>query len=306
MGDPAGVGPEVLLASLAHLRSRAAISIIGDLSWLRFIARRLSLSIPWGRYHWIDLANVPSHLRLGKMRPAGGKVAHEALLKAVLLLKEGEAECLVTAPVSKEAIAKTGIPWVGHTEFLGNAFRSKTVMMFISKRLRVSLATTHLALRDLPAALNRAAVVRTLKLTRESLIRDFGIRQPKIGLAALNPHAGEGGLFGEEEKKILIPAAQGFRGRVVGPLPADVLMRDAVAGRYDAVVALYHDQALIPVKLVGWEEAVNVTLGLGFIRTSPVHGTAFDIAGKGRADYRSMLSAIRLAIQLARRRARPR
>ncbi|MBI3615472.1 MAG: 4-hydroxythreonine-4-phosphate dehydrogenase PdxA [Candidatus Omnitrophica bacterium] len=303
MGDPTGVGPEVLLASLRHLPPRVSIRVIGDSRWLERVARRAHLSIPWGRFHWIDLANVPGDLRPGGVRPSAGKAAYAYLVKAVELLKQGQADGLVTAPVSKEAIVRAGIDWVGHTEFLGKAFRAKTVMMFVAGRLKVSLVTTHVALRDLPGRIRRAKVVETLKATRESMIRDFGIRRPRIGLAALNPHGGEGGLFGEEEKRILAPAVRTFRhGEVEGPLPADSLMRGAARGDYDAVVALYHDQALIPVKLVGWEEAVNLTLGLPFVRTSPVHGTGFDIAGKSKADPRSMRAAIELAVHLARRR----
>lgn len=278
--------------------------MIGDLSWLRWNARRLRLSVPWNRFSWIAAAVVPAGLKPGKIQPAAGQAAYAALVEAVRWIQEGRADALVTAPVCKEAIVKAGIPWVGHTEFLAERFRSSAVMMFVNRRLKISLVTTHLPLRALPAALSRSAVVRALRVTREALVRDFGIRRPRIGLAALNPHAGEGGLFGEEEKRILIPAAREFGGKAAGPLAADTLMREAAAGRYDAVVALYHDQALIPVRLTGWEEAVNVTLGLPCIRTSPVHGTAFDIAGKGRADSRSMSSAIRLAVRLARRRAR--
>jgi 4-hydroxythreonine-4-phosphate dehydrogenase len=211
---------------------------------------------------------------------------------------------LVTGPVSKEAVVKAGIRWVGHTEFLAKAFGCKAVMMFVTGSFRVSLATTHLSVRKLPGAIRRSQVVRVLRMTQKSLRKEFGIRRPRIGLAALNPHGGEGGLFGEEEKKILRPALRVFGDSVEGPIPADSLMQAAAQGQYDAVVALYHDQALIPVKLLGWEKAVNVTLGLPFVRTSPVHGTAFDLAGTGKANPSSMKSAIALAIQLARRRSK--
>ncbi len=302
MGDPAGVGPEVLLASLAKFQPSARICVVGDFTWLQTLSRRLGLKVPWARYEWVDVANVPRTLRRGRLQPAAGRAAYAYLQEAVRLLKSGRADALVTAPVSKEAIVRSGIPWVGHTEYLGHAFRCRTVMMFVTGRFRVSLVTTHLSVRRLPMTLTRARVRAVLQMTWDTLVRDFGVRRPKIGLAALNPHAGEGGLFGSEEKKILLPAVRSFRREIVGPLPVDSLMEQAARGAYDAVVAITHDQALIPVKLIGWAQAVNVTLGLPFVRTSPVHGTAFDLAGKGRADYRSMQNAIELAIQLSRRR----
>ena len=348
MGDPAGIGPRVLLECLAQAGNLPSVSIIGDLSWLKSIARRHHLSVAWNRFHWIDCANVPAHLHPGQPQPSAGRAAYEYLVEAVRLIKAGEAEALVTAPVSKQAIVEAGIRWIGHTEFLAESFGCRTRMMFVVRNFRASLVTTHVGLRQLPAALTPARVRETLKATREALIRDFKIRSPRIGLAALNPHAGENGIFGGEEKKILAPALQGIGFRVQGPLPVDSLMQAAAQGAYDAVVALYHDQALIAVKLLGWEEAVNVTLGLPFIRTSPVHGTAFDLVtrgsvrpehslrqrtwrppqfsggrpptncggrtrhalwrgrtnvAQGRPDSRSMQSAIRLAVQLSRRRA---
>jgi 4-hydroxythreonine-4-phosphate dehydrogenase len=268
---------------------------------LRSTALRLRLKIPWSRYEWTDLRNAGS-IRPGRPGKASGRAAYATLAEAVRMLKRSEADALVTGPVSKEAIAGAGIRWRGHTEYLAEAFCCKTTMMFVTGRFRVSLVTTHWAIREVPDRLRRAEVVRVLEATRHALIRDFGIRRPRIGLAALNPHGGEGGMFGREEKRVLLPAAKRFGRSVAGPLPVDSLMQAAARGEYDAVVALYHDQALIPVKLIGWEQAVNVTLGLPFVRTSPVHGTAFDIAGRGKADPSSMKAAINLAIQLASRR----
>ena len=275
LGDPAGIGPEVIRLALARPPAGARIRIIGDL----FSAGR-------------------------PVRPGirSGRAAYACLEEAVRLLRAGEADALVTGPVSKEAIARAGIRWRGHTEYLAEKFRCRTTMMFVTGRFRVSLVTTHWAIREIPRRIRQKEVTRVLQATRQALVRDFGIRRPRIGLAALNPHGGEGGMFGGEEKKILLPAARRVPG-VTGPLPSDSLMQAAARGEYDAVVALYHDQALIPVKLIGWERAVNVTLGLPFVRTSPVHGTAFDIAGKGRADPSSMRAAIDLAIQLSRRHA---
>jgi len=302
MGDPAGIGPEILLASLKRPPSSVSVSIIGDLAWLKSLSRRLRVSLPWAAYRWIDLPNVPAGLARGKVQAAAGRAARDYLREAVRRIKLGEADALVTAPVSKEAIVRAGIPWIGHTEFLAESFRCRTVMMFITNRFRVSLVTTHLSLRRLPNTITVDRVKRVIKTTREAMIRDFGIRRPRIALAALNPHGGENGLFGQEEKRILLPAVRAFKGTIAGPLPVDSLMEQAHRGFYDAVVALYHDQALIPVKLIGWADAVNVTLGLPFVRTSPVHGTAFDLAGTGRADPHSMRAAIELAIRLSRRR----
>jgi len=302
MGDPAGIGPEVLLALLKRPPSSVSISVVGDLAWLKLLSRRLRIQPPWSAYHWVDVPNVPLGLKQGKVQAAAGRAARDYLQEAVRRIKLGQADALVTAPVSKEAIVRAGISWIGHTEFLAESFRCQTVMMFITKEFRVSLVTTHVALRELPKIITTSRVKKVLAMTQEALARNFGIRHPRIALAALNPHGGEGGLFGQEEKRILLPAVRAFKGTIAGPLPADSLMEQAHRGLYDAVVALYHDQALIPVKLIGWAEAVNVTLGLPFIRTSPVHGTAFDLAGTGRADSRSMRAAIELAIQLARDR----
>ncbi|MCM8811992.1 MAG: 4-hydroxythreonine-4-phosphate dehydrogenase PdxA [Candidatus Omnitrophica bacterium] len=304
MGDPAGIGPEVLLKSLPRIPARFPVTVIGDIGWLRKTAGRLRFSVPWSRFEWLDLQNVPGRFSPGRVQPAAGRAAVGYLRMAIDLLKRGRAAGIVTGPVSKEAIVMAGIPWIGHTEFLARSFRRKTVMMFVTGRFRVSLATTHVSMRRLPGRLNRDLLRATVRLTLQALRRDFGIRRPTVGLAALNPHAGEGGLFGREESRLLKPVVRSFRTAVGGPTPADSLMRQAADGRYDAVVALYHDQALIPVKLLGWEQAVNVTLGLPFVRTSPVHGTGFEIAGRGKADPSSMIAAIRLAQHLIRQRSR--
>ena len=279
-------------------------TVIGDLAWLKCLATRLGIRVPWSRTRWVDCGAVPAGLRQGRAQAAAGRAAYACLVEAVRRIRTGEADALVTAPVSKEAIVQAGIPWVGHTEFLARAFRRQVTMMFVTGRFRASLVTTHLSIRRLPGVLRRAGVAAALRRTREALARDFGVRRPRIGLAALNPHGGEGGLFGGEEKALLHPVARSFGRSVEGPIPADWLMWAASRGRYDAVVAVYHDQALIPVRMLGWERAVNVTLGLPFVRTSPVHGTAFDLAGTGKASSSSMAAAIELAVHLARRRAK--
>ncbi len=304
MGDPSGVGPEVLLKAISRRHFRSSLIVIGDLARLKSIARRFRLSVPWSSCRWIDCANVPKKLPFGAPHPASGRAAYAYLREAVSLIKQDGADGLVTAPVSKEAVVSAGVRnWIGHTEFLGESFGRRTVMMFASGKFRVSLVTTHVSIRRLPHQLTAAKVRGVIRATREALQRDFGIRRPRIGLCALNPHGGEGGMFGEEESRILRPAARSFSG-VAGPLPADSAVRQAADGKFDALVAIYHDQALIPLKLLGWSRAVNVTLGLPFVRTSPVHGTAFDIAASGKADCGSMESAIRLAEDLTLRRGK--
>ena len=283
MGDPAGIGPEVVRKALASpsLRREARVIVVGDL---------------------------PRGLRPGRIQAAAGRVALASLDHALTLLLSGEADALVTAPVSKQAINRVNRRWVGHTEYLGRACRvPHPVMMFVAGPLRVSLVTTHQAIARLPRAVTPANVAHVVSRTVEALRRDFGLRRPRVAVAALNPHAGEGGLFGTEERRWLAPLVRKLHrrlpARLTGPLPVDTLFAQAARGAYDAVVAMYHDQALIPVKLLAWEQAVNVTLGLPFVRTSPAHGTAFDLVGTGRADPSSMRRAIELAIQLARRRA---
>lgn len=301
MGDPAGIGPEVLLSALESA-PHVPLKVVGDLKWLKGLSRRLHLSIPWNRIEVCDVPNLPARFLQGKIQPFAGRAAFEYLEVALAQLKRDPTQALVTAPVSKQAIVRAGIPWVGHTEYLGSAFRVKPLMMFVTGTFRVALVTTHLALREASSYLTKDRLVPTLRLLRESLVRDFGIRRPRLGVAAFNPHAGEGGFFGNEEQRILKPAVRAAGRDVKGPVPADNLMALAAAGQYDAVVALYHDQALIAVKLIGWNRAVNVTLGLPFVRTSPVHGTAFDLVGRGRPDAGSMRAAIELAIQLSHRR----
>jgi 4-hydroxythreonine-4-phosphate dehydrogenase len=225
------------------------------------------------------------------------------VLRAVLDAQSGVVDALATAPVNKEAFRLAGLPWSGHTDLLAHLTGAKHVaMMFYSDVLRVVLATIHMPLADVPRALTQATLESTIDLTARELPR-FGVDRPRIGLAGLNPHAGEHGLFGLEEQEALAPAVAACRSRgvdVSGPFPGDTIFVRAVRGEFDVVVACYHDQGLIPVKLLAFGEAVNVTLGLPIIRTSVDHGTAFDIAGRGVADPGSMIAAVLLAARLAR------
>lgn len=322
MGDPAGIGPAVVLRAVTRMFRPpvARIVLVGDAVWLRRIARRARWPWPWvvtrrpvagpraPAYQLWDTVRVPAGVRLGRVSRAAGRAALEALDCAVTLVQIGQAEALVTAPVSKEAISLSAPGWTGHTEYLARACGvRRPVMMFAAACLRVSLVTTHQPLARAIRSLTPARVEHVIRRTIEALRADWGMARPRVGVAALNPHAGEGGLFGREETQWLGPLVRRLAGRLPaalsGPHPADTLFAQHVRGRYDAVVALFHDQALIPVKLVAWERAVNVTLGLPFVRTAPAHGTAFDLAAAGdRPDPSSMQAALELAVTLARRR----
>jgi 4-hydroxythreonine-4-phosphate dehydrogenase len=277
-GDPAGIGPEVAAKAAADSRVLA-------------VCEPIIYSPPAG-------AAFP----IGTLSAAGGRAAYDVIVRAVDAAKRGEVDAVATAPVNKEAFRLAGLPWHGHTDLLAHLTGSPHVaMMFYSDVLRVVLATVHIALADVPRALTRASLEATIDLTARELPR-FGIARPRIAVAGLNPHAGEHGLFGCEEETAIRPAIEACRARGVdaaGPFPGDTIFVRAMRGDFDVVVACYHDQGLIPVKLVAFGEAVNVTLGLPIVRTSVDHGTAFDIAGKGIANPESMIAAVLLAAKLA-------
>jgi 4-hydroxythreonine-4-phosphate dehydrogenase len=239
----------------------------------------------------------------GVLSADAGRAAYDTIVRAVGDAQRHAVDAIATAPVNKEAFRLAGLPWNGHTDLLAHLTGTRDVaMMFYSEALRVVLATVHIALADVPRAITREALEATIALTARELPR-FGVAKPRIAVAGLNPHAGEHGLFGREEETAIAPAIAAARGRgidVSGPFPADTLFVRARRGEFDVVVACYHDQGLIPVKLVAFGEAVNVTLGLPIVRTSVDHGTAFDIAGKGIADPQSMIAAVLLAARLAR------
>ncbi|HEX7088035.1 MAG TPA: 4-hydroxythreonine-4-phosphate dehydrogenase PdxA [Vicinamibacterales bacterium] len=282
-GDPAGIGPEIARKAAVDPRVTA-------------VCEPVIFEPP-------DAASF----RAGELSAAAGRAAHDAIVRAVSAARAGEVAGIATAPVSKEAFALAGLPWKGHTDLLGHLTGATDVaMMFESPALRVVLATVHIPLAEVPGALTRARVAQTIRLTARELPR-FGVARPRIALAALNPHAGEGGLMGREDRETLAPAVAACREdgiEVTGPHPADTVFLRAHRGEFDVVVACYHDQGLIPVKLLAFGRAVNVTLGLPIVRTSVDHGTAFDIAGTGRADHGSMVEAVLLAARLAQH-ARP-
>jgi 4-hydroxythreonine-4-phosphate dehydrogenase len=304
MGDPAGIGPEVAMRAASRLGRVARFVFVGDRAVLEAAQRRYGAD---GKPSVVEVSSLAAAERKpGRSTAGGAEAAHRAILRAVDLVKAGEASAIVTAPVSKQAIQSLGIEFPGHTETIARLAGNVDVrMMMAGPTLRVTLVTTHIRYRDVPRVLTVEAIAETAAITAEALRRDFGIRRPRIALAGLNPHAGEGGAFGDEEIRILAPAIEvaAARGiRLDGPHPPDTVFFRARGGEFDAVVSLYHDQGLIPFKLVHFHDGVNVTIGLPFPRTSPDHGTAFDIAGRGVADASSMVSAIRLAAEMARRR----
>ncbi len=305
MGDPCGVGPEVTLKAITLLPAGYDLIIIGSLEVLQRTASQLGLKSDWkDRAKILDLANFDCKLmELKKPNPQAGTASFQYITKGIEMALSGELGALVTAPISKEALNIAGHPYPGHTELLKEKARAPRVaMMMIVGEFRVSFVTIHIPLKDVPKRLSSEKIFTTVELTRKGLTEWFHIQEPRIGVCALNPHAGEGGSFGSEEGEIILPAIKKAQEKGIncsGPIPADVACHKAREGEIDAVVTLYHDQGTIPIKLLGFFSGVNLTLGLPFVRTSPTHGTAFDIAGKGTAQPGSMLEAIKLAARLA-------
>lgn len=306
MGDPAGIGPEVTVKALSDLRisKLAHFLVIGDFFVIDKIRKSLRTK---PEISLLDLANVrTTNFAFGIQKSAFGKASMEYIDKALGILKAGEADALVTAPVNKSSIRSAGFKeFEGHTEYLAKKTAQKEfAMMFVGKSLKITLCSRHIALRDVASAITVDSICRTIRLTHEYLKRYFGVEDPKIAVTGLNPHASDNGLFGDEEERVIIPAIRkasiGIK-NIYGPLPADAVFYETLKGKFDAVVAMYHDQALAPFKTLYFNDGVNLTLGLPFIRTSPDHGTAFDIAGKGIADATSMKEAILLACKLSKR-----
>ncbi|MBP7056126.1 MAG: 4-hydroxythreonine-4-phosphate dehydrogenase PdxA [Candidatus Omnitrophica bacterium] len=304
IGDPSGIGPEVALKALASpkLKGLANFLLVGDRCLMERVARDLSVKIEVAT---LDMENVrPSGFAYGVSRPEFGKAAVDYLDKAIDLIKLGEADAMVTAPINKASVISAGFRgFEGHTEYLAGKTNSKNaVMMFVGPKLKETLVTRHIAFKDVAKTITTEKIFSTIQATYNGLRDLLNIKKPVVAVAGLNPHAGECGLFGDEESRIIAPAVK-KAGRlfknIYGPVPPDVVFYDALNGKYDAVVALYHDQGLIPFKMLYFKDGVNMTLGLPFIRTSPDHGTAFDIAGKGMADPSSMIEAVKLASRLA-------
>ena len=300
LGDPGGIGPEVVAKALMlpSTRSLARYKIIGDISTFSRYLKRLPRNCDFIDLNLLNGKKIVS----GEVNRINGAASLQYLQKAVELIKNNHIQGLVTAPVCKEAVALVQPSFKGHTEFLAENFKIKNVgMMFVCGKQRTVIATRHMALNKVSRALNAENIFETIFLTHGALKRLFRIRHPKIAVCGLNPHAGEGGNLGKEERTEIIPAiakAKKNKINVVGPLPADTLFYPPHCRDYDGLIAMYHDQGLAPVKALYFRQLVNLTIGLPFIRTSPAHGTAFDIAGKNKADPSSMAAAIELAAQL--------
>jgi 4-hydroxythreonine-4-phosphate dehydrogenase len=316
MGDPVGIGPE-LLASLAYdealLRAHHLLCF-GDAHALAagFLARGLAPRFT-GELHrpgWLSFVEVTSlpGLRFGKSSPGIGRAQLSYFDAAISAVKDGVADALCTAPITKSIVDTEVGPFSGHTGYLGRRFTGRPVMMLASEELRVILLTEHIPLARVPQSITFAGVVELLQIASSGLQRDLGISHPRIAVAALNPHAGEEGHIGREEIEVLLPAVHEARRLMVGatifdPAPADSLFTLSARKKYDAVLCLYHDQGLIPLKALSARSAVNITLGLEVVRTSPDHGTAYDIAGQGIADDSSLKRSIVLASEIVNNRA---
>ena len=282
VGDPAGIGPEIAAAAASHPRVTEVCEPV------------------------IYAPPSTEGIEIGTVSAAAGQAAYDTIVRAVDAARAGDVAAVATAPISKLALSHAGLPWKGHTELFAHLCGVKRVaMMFHAPQLKVVLVTVHVPLSEVPALLTQSLTEEIIMLTAEELPR-FGVPNPRIALAGLNPHAGENGVLGCEDRDVLMPAVAAVRARGInatGPYPADTVFVRAHRGEFDCVVACYHDQGLIPVKLLAFGQSVNVTLGLPIIRTSVDHGTAFDIAGKGVADPSSMIAAIRLAAELAQHEA---
>jgi len=310
MGDPAGIGPAITLKALQLLKNKADITVVGNSFVLEKCAGLLrSKFFP---QKLISLNNLEkNNFEFGKVNPANGGASIEYLDAALGLIEDKKVDCVVTCPISKEAINLAGKKFSGHTEYFAEKTRSKNpVMMLLNDKLKFSLLTRHIPIKDVSSKLSIGALKENILNTEKGLKELFLINHPRIVVCGVNPHASDNGLIGREEREILIPAIREIKKKkgaplLFGPLPADVAISHAANGAFDCIIAAYHDQALIALKLTGDDRGVNLTLGLEFVRTSPLHGTAFDIAGcPSKANPNSLISAIKLAIKCASRAIR--
>ncbi len=314
MGDPAGIGPEIVAKTLATNNRAEAIVVIGSALAMENAVQQLDLDFkvrtvasleaierdPGVVSVWetADFSDLPFR---GMVSAAAGKAAYDAIVEAIRLAKAGEVSGIVTAPINKAALAEAGVKYPGHTEILADFGGAERVaMMLANDEIRTVLVTIHCSLKDAIARADFPAQMSAIRLAHEGA-RALGIATPRVAVAGLNPHAGEGGLFGQEEIEVIGPAIEAAREEGIlatGPWPGDTVFMQARQGQFDVVVAQYHDQGLIPVKYMGLEKGVNITLGLPFVRTSPDHGTAFDIAGEGIADPSSLKTALDYAARM--------
>ncbi|MFH1428505.1 MAG: 4-hydroxythreonine-4-phosphate dehydrogenase PdxA [Candidatus Margulisiibacteriota bacterium] len=287
IGDPAGIGPEIIEKALksSEVTNICNPEIIADDEYYQ----------------------NKNKIVIGKVQPLGGKIAVESFLLAIRMAQSGELDAIVTTPLNKAAIHMAGYSYNGHTEILAELTGTqKYAMLFYSEPLKVILTTIHCSLASVPKLLTAEKLQTTIELGYQAML-DLGINQPRLGVAGLNPHAGEGGLFGNEEQEIILPVIKDFQKRgwqIQGPLPPDTIFRAAVENKYDLIIAQYHDQGLIPLKLLAFDKAVNITVGTPVIRTSVDHGTAFDIAGTDIANPSSLIEAIKVAVRLVNNKQR--
>ncbi|MGL4320354.1 MAG: 4-hydroxythreonine-4-phosphate dehydrogenase PdxA, partial [Paracoccaceae bacterium] len=312
-GEPAGIGPEIAVKARLALGPEVPFFWIGDpahlpkgTAYAEIGTTAEVFAVPAG-YLPVLRHDMPGTLVHGQPNPAHAAGVISAIARGVDLVQRGEAEAICTAPINKKALKDgAGFGFPGHTEYLAHlAGDAPVVMMLACPGLRVVPATIHIPIADVPGALTAEGLRQVIRLTAAGLQRDFGIASPRIAVAGLNPHAGEGGAMGGEEIALIIPVLEALRAEgfdLRGPMPADTMFHASARAGYDAAVCMYHDQALIPIKTIDFAGGVNVTLGLPFVRTSPDHGTAFDIAGRGVADATSLIAALRMAWDMARRR----
>jgi len=321
MGCPVGIGPEIILRFAAKKKKLGQLFpiILGDVNVLSRCANEMQVNIdtvPWQPGDPFDADKLQviepdasqdysldvDNMQWGKPSKETGHAAVAYITSAVQLIKQGELDAMVTCPIAKYAIQLAGYSFPGHTEMLASLCNTENYgMMMAGKRLRVSLVTIHTPLSKVPGQITQDEIIRIIHLTADTLVRDFGISRPRIAVAGLNPHSGESGIFGEEEIRVIGPAVSGAASEkyeVAGPLPSDTVFNKAMDNKYDAVVAMYHDQGLIPFKLVHFDDGVNLTMGLPIIRTSVDHGTAYDIAGKGLASPSSLEASFAMAAQI--------
>ena len=311
-GEPSGIGPEIALKAWTRLRGEIAghpIHLVGSAGHFRDVAGRLGLTFRQLESHIID-AGPAINAEPGKPSPRNASSVTSAIERCVAACLSGKAAAMVTAPIQKSTLSEAGFAFPGHTEYLAQLTGARQAVMMLASAsvrppIRVVPLTIHIALKDVFRHLDTGGIVATARVILSALVRDFGIVEPRLAIAGVNPHAGEDGIMGQEEIEIIAPAIQALRKEsheVLGPLSADSMFHEDARRRYDAALCMYHDQALIPIKALDFWRGVNVTLGLPIVRTSPDHGTALEIAGKGVANEASMVAAIEMAAEIADRR----
>ena len=313
-GDPSGIGPEIVQKAWICLKKHP----LNEFFWIGDPLHLPDSNIPWQQIEHPDQASkvfgdaLPilihkfAHpIKVGQHQPENAADIIKVIKKAVGLVKTNKAKALCTSPINKNVLMSgANFPYTGHTEFLANLDDiDNPVMMLACSKLKVVPVTTHLPLKDVPSQISKKLLTETIKITNAAMKEKFGISEPILAISGLNPHAGENGQLGDEEEKIIIPVIRDLEGKIniIGPLSADTMFHPDARAKYDVAITMYHDQALVPLKTIGFDEGVNITLGLSYIRTSPDHGTAFDLAGQNAANETSTVNAIKMAASLTRK-----